>query len=814
MAHCNLIEVAVALPLHKNFTYRLPPSYAGSVQIGMRVLVPFGRRNLTGYVVGFPETAPCDDIKEVQDLLDEEPLFGSLDLQFYEWTSRYYYYPLGQTISAALPQGINTAYRQILSLTEKGGQMLHEGSGSDQSLPILKVLDREGKVPLKKLEKIVGKYNFYYQLNHLRRNGCIQMELQKARQGLQAKKEKWFSVRSSAVQESLKGKQKQLYQFLVERGPVPLRVLNETFGNSSSAITSLVKKELLLYSEREVFRKPAPEEEVFTEPVHRVTHDQDAILRRVRRGIDDRTFLPFLLHGVTGSGKTEIYLRVMEEVLDKGRQCLLLVPEISLTGQLWDRVCSRITAPVSMLHSSLTPAERFDAWRMIRRGNIKIVIGARSAVFASFADLGAIIVDEEHDPSYKQEDKLRYSARDISLIKGKFAQAVVLLGSATPSLESYANALKKKYVLGNLSKRIEDRKLPHIKIIDLRITQNAKNSAQSILSPRLREAIGTRLEKRQQCLLFLNRRGFAPVFLCQQCGYTFRCPNCDVSLIHHHRERTLRCHYCDLAMPLPESCPHCKSFFLVPLGWGTERLEKEIQLLFPDARIARMDRDTTAAKGASRSLLKRIFTGDIDILIGTQMITKGHHLPQVTLVGVVCADHSLNFPDYRAGERTFQLLTQVAGRAGRGDVPGEVFIQTYNPDHYSIVCAQRHDYRAFFERELHHREELGYPPCKRMINFRLEGSHRERLLAYIKDLEQVSKKFLAELKLAGLVEILGPAPAPWGKIKGKYRYQMLLKSARMQPLRLLASRILNHATTSFKGREVSLTVDVDPLFIL
>ena len=607
MACRDLIEVAVNLPLPKTFTYHLPTALTDAVKIGMRVLVPLGRKTLTGFVVGFPEEAPCAEIKDILDLLDEEPLFGDHDLQFYQWVANYYYYPLGQTIAAALPQGISAAYQQIISLTDAGRDSLLNGIASEQHLAILRALENEAELPSKKLEKIIGRRTLHYQLSCLERKGLLRITSTRTRKGTQIKKEKWLSVSAGVAAEALKGKQLELYQFLKEQGAVPMSRITARFKNSASILRALQQKSLIAITEKEVLRRPALEEEVFPEPLHTVTPEQEKILEPLLKGIEERSFFPFLLHGVTGSGKTEIYLRVMDEMVKRGRQCLLLVPEIALTAQLWDRVCSRIDVPVSMLHSSLTSAERFDAWRMIRRGEIKIVIGARSAIFASFAELGAIIIDEEHDPSYKQDVHPRYSARDLALIKGKMSNAMVILGSATPSLESYHNAAKKKYSLGLLPGRIEDRPLPRIKVIDLRITSaDPKSRQQGIISAQLREAIARRLQNGEQSLLFLNRRGFAPVFLCQQCGYTFRCPNCDVSLIHHQQEKKLRCHYCDFALHLPESCPDCKSFFLTSLGWGTERLEREVNALFPKARVARMDRDSTAAKGASRNLLKSI----------------------------------------------------------------------------------------------------------------------------------------------------------------------------------------------------------------
>ena len=391
---------------------------------------------------------------------------------------------------------------------------------------------------------------------------------------------------------------------------------------------------------------------------------------------------------------------------------------------------------------------------------------------------------------------------------------VVVLGSATPSLESYNNALKKKYFFGTLSNRIENRPLPHIKIIDMKKDEDRQSKYRGVVSHCLKMAIEQRLTVGEQSLLFLNRRGFSPSFLCQQCGYTFRCLNCEVSLIHHMGQKKLRCHYCDFSIPLPEECPDCGSYFLTPLGWGTERLEEEIKKFFPSARIARMDRDTTAVRGASRSILKSVYQGDIDILIGTQMIVKGFHLPKITLVGVICADQSLNFPDYRASERTFQLLTQVAGRSGRGDIGGEVFIQSYNPDHYSIACVRNHDYKKFFELELRYRKELGYPPYKRIINLRFEGKHRPEVEGCSEKIGNLCRCLLDDSGMKDTVEILGPARSPWEKLKNLYRYHMVLKGSNLQLLRAFTGRVLEQAGGYAKQKKVKLIVDVDPMFMM
>ncbi len=810
----RLVEVAVPLPLFQTFTYLSPSDYTAQLCIGTRVLVPFGKRRLTGYIVGFPATKPSQEIKEICDVLDTEPLFAEEDLRFYQWAATYYCYPLGQTIKAALPQGIHTEYQSAAIITPAGKQHLLNDPSTSQDLSILQELEKGKPCSLQTLKKKCGPQGFTYRIDRLKAMGLIELVLRKQSSSVRVRTEKWFSPVNLHPTKPLKGKQDEIYTYISEHGQVSLACLKQQFGNCTSQLKSLEKKGAVTALEREVFRRPPGKEKVFIEPLHELTPDQTQILRQLACAIDQKKFYPLLLHGVTGSGKTEVYLQVMEKVLQKGRQCLYLVPEIALTAQLWDRISSRLNAPLAMLHSSLTPVERFDAWRMIRRGNIKIVIGARSAIFASFPDLGTIIVDEEHDPSYKQDEHLRYNARDLALLKATFSRCIAILGTATPALESYYNVQKKKYFTGVLSKRVDNKAMPRITIIDMKSEGRSRRAQSGIISRQLHKAIAQRLICGEQSLLFLNRRGFATTFLCQECGHTFTCPNCEVSLIHHKGQKKLCCHYCDFTLPVADECPQCSSFLLASLGWGTERLEREIKNLFPQARTARMDRDTTARRGASRAILKDMYYGDTDILIGTQMIVKGYHLPQVTLVGVICADQSLNFPDYRASERTFQLLTQVAGRAGRGETSGEVFIQTYNPDHYSITTAQRHDYTTFFKTEMKFRKELGYPPYKKIINIRFEGTSKKKVEDYARKFGTLCTVLHERSARSKKIEILGPSRAPWEKIKGRYRYHLLLKGDNMQLLRSFASTVLQQASAGMRGFGVRIIVDVDPLFTM
>jgi primosomal protein N' (replication factor Y) len=566
---------------------------------------------------------------------------------------------------------------------------------------------------------------------------------------------------------------------------------------------------------REVYRDPLSGETVVCEERRDPTPEQQKVLTSIREAIKSGAYAPFLLHGVTGSGKTEVYLASVEEVLKQDREALVLVPEISLTPQLVGRFQSRFGDAITVLHSRLSPGERYDGWRRIKKGLVNVAIGTRSAIFAPFTRPGIIVVDEEHDTSYKQEEKLRYNARDLALVRGRMDNAVVILGSATPSVESYFNARTGKLTLLELTRRVEGRPLPSIEIVDMKQERLQHPETARELSRRLKETLAERVRQNQQSLLFLNRRGFAPCIICRECGHVFGCPNCSVSLIHHQRVKKLQCHYCGYAIAAPDTCPGCGGIRLNLMGRGTERLEDEVKALLPQSRVERMDRDTTRGKWGHRSVLNRFSASAAGILIGTQMIAKGHDLPGITLVGVVSADSSLNFPDFRAGERTFQLLTQVAGRAGRGDIAGEVIIQTFNPRHYSIEASRKQAYSLFYEEEVKFRKELNYPPFSRLINFRMEGTSRKKAADFSDRLGALAHSLLRkEGRFRDGIELLGPAAAPWEKIKGKYRFQMVVKGSSLTLLRGFASRLISRAPEMIKGSGVAFSVDVDPVSLL
>ncbi|UCD85298.1 MAG: primosomal protein N', partial [Deltaproteobacteria bacterium] len=693
------VEVAISLPVDRTFFYSVPDRLESSIQVGKRVLVPFRSRRVTGYVLGFPRTVELTEIKEIIDILDEEPLFSKSGLKFLRWVAEYYFFPLGEVLKTALPGGINIESYQHISITQKGKEVLGSLDSRELRAKILSRIAETKKGSLRQILKRFSGKEAHHTLHCLRKDGLVSLSLRLSTPKAKPKMERIVVLReepSPVVIREMKEKapgQWKLYQMLKEKKEMYLSSLTRETGSAASVLKRLEQRGLLSLVDHEVYRSPFFEQEVSRDTPHRLTHHQRKALEQINRGLSSRNFSPFLIYGITGSGKTEVYLQAIAGVLSSGGEALVLVPEISLTPQLVSRFRARFGDDVAVLHSSLSEGERYDEWRRIKRGEVRIAIGARSAIFAPFENLRIIVVDEEHDSSYKQEERLKYNARDLAVLRAKLSRGVVVLGSATPSLESYYNAVKEKFTFLKLPDRIGDSTLPAVELVDLKEEWQEKGKS---ISPRLREAIDANLAQRGQAILFLNRRGFAPFVLCRECGYVFDCPNCSVSLIYHFQERELVCHYCNHSLSAPTFCPNCKGVRVELLGLGTERLEEEIKGSFPEARADRMDRDTTARKHAHQMILERFNKGEVDILIGTQMVTKGLDYPNVTLVGVISADLSLNFPDFRASERTFQLLTQVAGRAGRGKATGKVIIQSFNPDHYSIQFACQHDYQGFY----------------------------------------------------------------------------------------------------------------------
>ncbi|MCF8063594.1 MAG: primosomal protein N', partial [Deltaproteobacteria bacterium] len=634
--------------------------------------------------------------------------------------------------------------------------------------------------------------------------------------------QRFVRVRGGADLESLLGKRSESLGARNEQGfleglfaseGVRLRDVKARFDNGDYLIRKWVGKGVLETYDAPVLKTPAGCELLSPSEPAALFPQQETALKEISALLRKGAFAPCLIHGVTGSGKTEVYFQAVRETVALGRQALVLVPEISLSGYMESLFRSRLGARIAVYHSGLSKGERYDQWVRIAGGGVDVVIGARSALFAPLSNPGLIVVDEEHDFSYKQEESPRYQARDAAVVRGKLEHAVVLLGSGTPSIQSFHNALTGKYALISMPQRVERRPMPSVEVVDMKEAAEAGEPAGGVISPTLREALEGNLSQGRQTLLFLNRRGFHRVCLCRRCGETVRCPNCDLTLIHHLKDDMLACHYCGFRTRPLAQCTACGKGKIRALGFGTERLENEIRTMLPGARIDRMDRDSTRRKGEAFKLLKRFGAGEIDILVGTQMITKGYDFPNVTLVGVIAADASLGFPDFRAAERTFHLLCQVAGRAGRGQHPGRVIVQSYNPSHYAISTARVYDYESFFREEKGLRSQLAYPPFSHLARLQIQGEDKETAERTARRLGRGMEEIRREQEDSG-IQVLGPVEAPIARIKGKHRWQVLVKGARVERLHRFLDRVEAFSARLTRGVGVKVIVDVDPYQML
>lgn len=814
------VEVAVTLPVWGTFTYRVPPGLEGEVAVGKRVLVPFQKRTVTGYILSFPASAPKDldpgKVRDLVDVLDEVPLIDETMLSFFSWISNYYVYPLGEVIKTGLPPGLTVESRRTLKITAEGRSRLIELPPASLDRRLLELCATRSGITLHTLSRRLKVDRLHSRILSLKKEGLLTEEIRLGKGETRAKLQSFVALAGGgepAGKPPLTPKEAEILKFIESRKRVPREELREKFHRVSRHLKGLAHKGYITVRCEEVYRDPLQGEDFEPETAPELARDQQKALSEIERSISAGGFSPYLLHGVTGSGKTEVYLRAIERVLEAGRQAIVLVPEISLTPQLISRFKKRFRKGIALLHSGLSPGERYDQWRRILREEVSIAIGARSAVFAPFKRLGIVVVDEEHETSFKQEEKLKYNARDLAVIRAKMADALLILGSATPSIESFFNTIQtQKFRYLHLPRRIGSSVLPTVEIIDMRLERD--DGGHPVLSRKLKEALLFNAGRGHQSLLFLNRRGFANFILCRECGWTDRCPNCSVTLTYHAVGRRLQCHHCGLARPAPGECPQCKGYSLYPLGIGTQRIENEILALLPSARIARMDRDTTTRKGAYHRIVQAMESRKIDILIGTQMIVKGHDFPNITLVGIICADTVLHFPDFRATERTFQLLTQAAGRAGRGEEAGRVIIQTFNPDHYGIQKAKDQDFLSFYQEEILHRQELGYPPFSRLANLRIHGHSLERTQAFAEHLGRVGARLIRKKRkfYGGHIDLLGPCSAPLSKVKGRHRWQLLVKSGRSERLHRFLNELVREAEGEAVG--VRVEVDVDPINLM
>ena len=806
------IEVAIALPVFQTFTYSVPESFAGFMATGKRVLVPFGRRRETGYIFGQNQDSDLKEIKSILDILDEQPLFPSSMVMFFRWISSYYKYPVGQVVKNALPGGLNIRDYASVAITAKGRNELNHDRLAPVAKDILEQL-QTGSILLKDLNKKIDQEIPGTLLYTLERCGWITKNWELAGEKTKARQERFVRLANTDLPvERLSEPRTKILDVLRIEGETSVKKLKEIVPTAAVLIKSLESKGYVSIDYKRVYRDPFGES-IESDRAHILNPEQLKAVSQIRNYLA-KGYKTFLLRGVTGSGKTEVYMHVAAEVLKNKRAVLILVPEIALITQMERRFRARFGECVSVLHSALSTGERYDQWTRIILGEATVAIGARSAIFAPFSNIGLIIVDEEHDASYKQEGSLRYNARDLATVRAKQNGCVALLGSATPSIQSYYNVATKKFTELTLEARVEQRPLPDISLVDLRQTRDMRG-IRRFITPDLQQAMKTSLDRGEQILLFLNRRGYASFPVCGACGQPMRCKHCDISLTLHQHTNAYRCHYCGFSRAATSKCEICGSANIRHLGLGTEKLEAMVTAIFPKARIARMDRDTTKRKGSVLKLLKGLNNKTTDILVGTQMVAKGHDFPNITLVGIICADLSLSFPDFRAGERTFQILAQVAGRAGRGDRPGRVILQTYNPDHFSITAARQQDFMAFYRQEIGFRKALNYPPYSRMIQLKISGQDPQVTEDHARLLGDRCRVLKADHAADyGGIEIMGPIEASLTRIAGRYRWQVLLKSLNSRELHQFVNQLLSGNPSVFARQPVKVAIDVDPLFMM
>ena len=813
-------DVAVPVPLDMIFTYRVPSG--SSPVVGGRVLVPFRQQRMTGIVVELHDRTPSVTAKNIVGVVDSAPVLDEQLLRLGRWIADYYLAPLGEVFRTMLP--LSAEFRRSIGyrITEQGQMALHLAGMAGSSARSQRTPEEQA-AEFRVLDYLAG-HEADLGGAELVREQALRAATQASRRVLTGMVRKKWVVREDvsgpqvaartvkvAVLKSADGKLNDNQRTLIDTlaasgGRVSVEALR-SLAVPRTTLGTLVRRGLVeIVEEPAEFRvsrtKPRPSPFDFD-----FNGAQQSALARLRDGVAARKFSGMLLHGVTGSGKTAVYLAAMRAVLEAGRSAILLVPEIGLTPAVAADLHQIFGDEVAILHSALSDRERAEQWHRIKAGEARVVVGTRSAVFAPVSDLALIIVDEEHDSSYKQEETPRYHARDVAVMRAKMAGAVVVLGSATPSLESYFNATKNKYALVELPDRVEQRPLPEVEIVDMR-QEFQETGHEQVISRKLAAEIKERLERKEQVMVLLNRRGYSPVVLCRTCGKKLECKNCAIALTHHKREHKMVCHYCGYMAAVPKTCVHCGSEYVYFLGTGSEKLEELLHGIFPQARIARLDRDTVRSHEDFERTLNALSEGELDVVVGTQMIAKGHDIHGVTLVGVVGADVALGLPDFRAAERTFQLLTQVAGRAGRGESPGKVILQTYFQDHYAVQYAARHDFVGFYEKELRFRSWMHYPPYSALANVLVRSDKLDEALRWSGTLG----KWFESTRHEG-VRVLGPATAPIMRLKRDYRYHFVLKSPSREKLNGILRAMLVYAAQQ-KIPRTQVIVDVDALWLM
>ena len=813
----NYFAVAVSAPVNRPLTYLAPDTCDQPLMPGMRVLVPLSGRKITGYILERVDSAPQgQQIKKIYEVLDSEPFFPAEQVIFYKWIAKYYHYPIGEVIKTALPAGLTQKSGRRIMITGAGRKYLSALSeAAITGTPwFLSLLNRgeisphvAGSLWRSKERRLLELWaeEGWVTINSELIGGTAKIKTEICC-GLVENIDTFGSLKISE-QKTIDVLQK--IASTTNRRFVPRREITRAYPGAGKGLKSLAQKNIVVFEEQQVYRDPFGECFLESDIPETLTGEQKKALDSILPALKKDRFASFLLHGVTGSGKTEVYLQASALALEQGKSVLVLVPEIALATQLEAHFLARFGSRVALLHSGLSSGQRFDQWCRVAQENADVVIGARSAVFAPLKDPGLIIVDEEHDSSYKQDDGFRYNARDLAVLRGSQSAGIVILGSATPCVTSYYHATQGKYKLLELDKRIEERPLPEVEVVNMQSVKTVSGKP-PVFSPVLINNLRNNLERGEQSLIFLNRRGYANFIICRDCGQPVQCRHCQVSLTLHKSDNKLLCHYCGFTVSSKTVCANCKSASLTAIGVGTERLEHELSELLPGARIARLDRDTCRKRDDYIRILRAVHKNDIDILLGTQMITKGHHFPNVTLVGIVLADTGLGLPDFRAGERTFQLIAQVTGRAGRGEKPGRVVIQTFQPEHYAIEMARNHDYSGMYTREIELRKALGYPPFSRLANVKIEATEDKYVQEAAAGLANLARRFQRRLE----PEILGPAPAPLTRLRDRYRWQLLIKGKQIEVLHAFLHRLEGELAALSKVGKAKISIDVDPEYMM
>jgi len=796
-----IVDVPV-LSINQSFDYLIPEELAPVVERGMRVIVPFGPRKTTGFIIDFVEKSDYENLKSIIEILDITPVLTDELLKVGLWLAEETLSFYITAFQAMLPQVLKSTYEKEIELLNEEGlaEELHNLFSGEQIIPYEEIENSD--VSYTQLRAAVQ--NSLVKINYVVKSRITKRYINEItpNKTIEELQEELKNLRKNAL------RQREILSYLVENFQTieEKTLINKLTGSTSSvksSLKALEKKGLLKLSKKEVYRNPYDDKAFKRTTAFKLTEEQDNAIQPVLKSIKKEDHEVFLLHGVTGSGKTEIYLQSIDAVLNQGKEAIVLVPEISLTPQMVKRFKERFGSEVAVLHSALSTGEKYDEWRKIHQKEVSVVVGARSAIFAPFDNLGIIIIDEEHETTYKQEEQPRYHARDVAIYRAKHYNCPVVLGSATPTLESYARASKDVYTLLTLSERTNEKPLPDVEVIDMRKELHSGN--RTMFSRKLRKAITKRMERGEQIVLLLNRRGFSTFIMCRDCGYVEECPNCDIALTFHKRNQSLKCHYCSYEKRSIHLCPTCSSDKIQRFGTGTQRVEEELYKYIPGVKVIRMDVDTTRRKGSHERLLSSFENEEAHILLGTQMIAKGLDFPNVTLVGVLAADAMLHLPDFRSSEKNFQLITQVSGRAGRHDLDGEVIVQTYTPEHYSIQLASTYDFQEFYKHEMKIRRTFRYPPYVYLALLTISHPDRTKAIQTTQVIVQALSRSISDDAI-----ILGPTPSPLEKIKNRYRYQCMIKYRSEPKLNETINKLLDQYAKEMEQGRLQINVDMQP----